>query len=370
MQKEQEQLLSLLARAMFGSGAAEPAPLTDAVLAEAGQQAVLSLISDDYQGLANNIRVDAAHAALTELMRGIPFVTFKGYASASYYPDPIRRAMGDVDFYVPQDYRETALSRLLEAGYRPAGDKNLRHECYERERIDFELHSELQGVPNGKGGIKTDSGRAEAAVRRYLSDLVETAVTVPSGQGDIVIPDAFHHGLIMLLHVAGHIMNSGGVGLRHLCDWAVYVARVDLAPWQSRYEEMGLWTFARQLTALCIRYLGLREMPWVGTQDGAFLAELMDDFLTAGNFGRKDYRRALSAELTQERGTADSLIAMTKHRYPFCARRPILLPLGFFAYGCRYVWRRLSGKRRWLGPDTLQLGRRRRELYRQFHLFE
>ena len=262
MTKEQSELLSLLSQRLFNKP--RIVSITDDIKAEAQAQAVSTLIRSDYKTLGKNIRVINAHVELTQLFSDIPFTTFKGYASAYYYPQPTYRPMGDVDFIVSPENYNAAVERLINAGYTRTGSEHERHEAFRKDKITFELHSEIKGIPNGADGIVTESATATEKVRALLSDLIQTARSVDTQQGKIIIPDDFHHGLIMLLHVAGHMINDGGVGLRHLCDWAVYVNRVDVERFRLQLEDIGLWTFACQLTAVCLRYLGLSEQLWAG----------------------------------------------------------------------------------------------------------
>ena len=53
-------------------------------------------------GLAANSRICYAHTMLHNLLTdaGITYVILKGCVSAEYYPEPLLRTMGDVDFYV------------------------------------------------------------------------------------------------------------------------------------------------------------------------------------------------------------------------------------------------------------------------------
>ena len=53
-------------------------------------------------------------------------------------------------------------------------------------------------------------------------DIQEKAILVDNAYA---VPSDLHHGLILLLHNASH-MTAGGIGLRHLCDWAVYMERM------------------------------------------------------------------------------------------------------------------------------------------------
>ena len=197
-----------------------------------------------------------------------------------------------------------------------------------------------------------------------MNDLIETAMEVDTQQGSIIIPDEFHHGLIMLLHVAGHMMNDGGIGLRHLCDWAVYVSRVDVEKYKSKLESIGLWTFACELTAVSIRYLGLPQQSWSGDWPDDFLTALIDDILSAGNFGTKEAGRRTVLDLRK-----DSFANMTRRRYP-AAKKPILLPVFMAVNAVRYGFLLLTGKRRVIKPSTIAGAKAREELYKQFRLFE
>ena len=314
----QTQLLYLLSQALFGQPAG--ITVTQEIMAEAKAQAVSSLISTDYDTLAQNIRIAFAHAELTKVLNDVPFTTFKGYSSAYYYPNPIMRPMGDIDYIVSPEYYAESVELLEKHGWKKTNHNHSRHESFVKSGALFELHHEIKGIPNGADGIKTDSTIAEEKVRLLLSDLISTAITVDTQQGPIIIPDAFHHCLTMLLHIAGHIINDGGIGLRHLCDWAVFVSRVDINRYKQKLEEVGLWTFACQLTAVSSKFLGLPKQSWASEWPEEFLDSFMEDILAAGNFGRKEAGRR--ATLTLERS---SFAEMTRKHYP-AAKNAFLLP--------------------------------------------
>ncbi len=368
MQQAQKDLLILLAKALFNK-TAEVAP-DDTILKEAEVQAVKMLVANDYRIFANNMRCIDAHARLTNDLEKIPFVTIKGYASAHYYPLPEKRTMGDVDLYVDPDDYDSAVSCLIEKGYIPTDYEHVRHEAFRKGSVLFELHSEIKGIPNGKDGVKVSNRSAEDKVRAMLSDLIETSERVKTPYGTICIPNAFHHGLIMLLHVAGHMINDGGIGLRHLCDWAVYVNKTDVIKYKEKLESIGLWTFARQLTAVSVRYLGLPEQGWEGDWDDGFLEALINDILEAGNFSKKAPERGAENALSNEESVVKSAIAMTKKRFPFCEKHPVLLPVGIICYGTSYLSKRISGKRRWITSSGISEGKQRKDLYSKFELFK
>ena len=369
MTTSQTQLLSLLSNALFGH--TTDAVLTDDVLHEAQQHTVRTFVSgNEFAMITNNVRVNVAHTNLAKDLAGIPFVTIKGYASAYYYPKPVLRPMGDVDFYVTPDRYTDAKDALIGAGYRQVQEEHERHESFWKNNVLFELHSEIKGVPNGRDGIRTDSKEVESIVRGYLADIVDTAVRVRIQQGEIIIPDDFHHGLIMLLHVAGHMISDGGIGLRHLCDWAVYAGRVDVSAFRNPLTEMGLWTFACQLTALCTMFLGLKRQDWAGTWDERFLCSLMEDILSGGNFGQKEkIRRGVENQLFRDRHIASSVVQMTEKRYPVVKKWPVLIPGAVFYEMTRYLFRSLTGQQKPVNKVIREV-RSRYDLYAHFRLFE
>ena len=365
MDKSQELLLHAVSQALFG--VPDSAPLPDEVLAEAKMQSVVSLITNDYQAIAANIRCIAAHTEITRLLEDIPFTTFKGFASAFYYSTPEKRMMGDVDFIVPPEYYQAVKERLFAAGWEKSDSNNDHHEEFFKQHISFELHSDINGVPKQAEGISTEfsSVEAEAKVKSLLADLIDTSITIESQQGPIQIPDEFHHGLIMLLHVAHHMIESYGIGLRHLCDWAVYVHQVDLEQYRDRLEGVGLWTFARQLTAVSSAYLGLPEKVWAGEWPDAFLKSFVDDILSSGNFGRKRPGRRSALVLAES-----SYVEYVKKLIPVSRKYKVLLPFAMVIAPLLYVNRMIHGRSKPVKLSTISEARRRVALYNQFQLFQ
>lgn len=388
MTETQKRLLKLLENALSGSGQSDDRNLVidSALLEEAHLQAVNTLVDSEereFLQITRNMLVIAAHAELTGILEGIPFVTIKGFASARYYPAPALRGMGDVDLYVPSERYNEAADRLCHAGYVRVKEDHDRHEVFKKNGIVTELHREIKGIPDGKDGIRVENAVMEKKVRNYLDDIFLSAVTLETAWGRIVVPDDFHHGLTMLLHVAGHMLNDGGVGLRHLCDWAVYVRHVDISQFRTSLQDMGLWIFACQMTAVSARYLGISPAGQMHkhiqeglrqTESGreeAFLEALIEDFLESGNFSCKDRNRTLGLRFVREKGLLKTMSAMTRERFPQTEEKPFLMPLAMTAYGVETAARLITGRRGKLNlSDSVASGRKRRELYKEFRLFE
>jgi len=330
-----------------------------------------------------SVRSEWEHSELHRLMTAasIPYVVMKGCASAAYYPDPVLRTMGDVDFLVHPCDLERAGKVLEQAGYgREKGDDRVHFAYHKGEgyrKTVLEMHWEPNGIPKGKNGDK---------IRGYLSACISEAVRYETDTGTFMGPSVFHHGLIMLLHTANHMINTG-IGLRHLCDWAVFVAALSEDEFCDTFEQklkaVGLWRFAQILTQLSIVYLNCPEKEWAGEMDVSLLESLMADIFAGGNFGRKDPQRINQAKLMTDKskGNVDntSLVkqfcrTMNEKTWlvlPGVKRFPFLWPIGWIYVGIRHFVRIIVGKRPKINMSQVLSGvSERKEIYQTLRLFE
>lgn len=337
-----------------------------------------------FQKVASNIRVTHEHQELHQLLSAndITYVVMKGAASAMYYPEPLLRTMGDVDFLVNKTDLERAGKILEQAGFIPT--ENNEHEChvaYHRNhngvRSIWEMHWSPSGIPESEVGELT---------REYLSDIFEKAVPCTIQDCECLVPSPFHHGLIMLLHTSTHLINTG-IGLRHLCDWAVFVDKFSNEEFcdlfESKLKAIGMWKFAQILTQLSIQYLGMPEKEWCGTSDEDYLEMLMCDIFKGGNFGVKDSNRINQAKLitSSHKASVDetnllmqlirTMNEKAKSAMPIIKRVPVLLPIGWIYAGGRHLLRIHAGRRPKIDvSDMVKGATERREIYKEFKLFE
>lgn len=376
MNEVQNTVLALASAALFG-GAADPALITPEVCTEALAQAVLPLVYPSgtqlprwekmtRQVLAENIRVAYDHNQLHQLMtkNDIPYVVLKGMASASFYPNPLNRTMGDVDFLVRREDQHRAEAVLEESGFVSDADKDSYHVGYHCGRSTWELHNRVNGMPDGLPGEKLNA---------MFSDLMDSAVEYDDGNGVIRIPSPFHHGLILLLHTASHL-TAEGVGLRHLCDWVVFAASMSDGEFRERFEEKlqscGLWRFAQLLTLCGIRYLGAPARAWAGDAPEEVLEAMIMDILEGGNFGHKDAERPSQIKYISNRGerTVDKKSALAQV-WNTIAQKAEAEHKSRVGVMLDYTGKVLSGKRKMDSVATLKTAENRKRLYSEFQLF-
>ena len=330
----------------------------------------------------------AEHGELHELMskNQIPYVAIKGLASAMYYPEPSLRSMGDVDFLVLKD-KVTDAGKLLESiGFAVdhGEEDDGIHIAYTRPPMSiWELHWSINGIPNNDVGKK---------IQEEMDSAISTAEEIEVDGVTCRMPDKLHHGLIMLLHTASHL-TSEGVGLRHLCDWVVFVSALSDIEFRKVFEkklkEFGLWRFAQVLALLGIQYLGAPKRVWAidALESRKITPEqlegLMNDILSGGNFGFKDMNRYREIKYISDRSEhtigKSSLFrqgfkAMTSKvyaDYKTIDKHRFLLPIGYIAEGGKYIGLLLTGQRKSSGTKKmLQEASERKKLYNSLRLFE
>ncbi len=394
----QKAVLSLLKSALFGSEALLPDSLNwREVFVECQRQTVAALafssvpkgaLTDDQYNkwkrlskmvIANNLQVSFDHTSLHQLLseNGIPYVILKGCASAAYYPEPSLRMMGDVDFLVYKDNIEAVTALLCKNGFEYDKAFNPYERAFSKEESVWELHWDVNGAPGGRAG---------KIIHQYVLKMIDNAEKTKTPEGCYMIPCAFDHGLVMLLHCSIHLLN-GGIGLRHLCDWAVFVEQFSDEEFSNLFEKRlkaaGLWRFAQILTATCSEFLGASEKEWAKAENKEMLLELILDIFEAGNFGKKDETRMDEAKFitNKSKGVIDnaapvrqlmeSSFDIVKAHWGAAEKHPVLLPIGTAYFGGRYLIRSIIGKRRRLNPRQLAIkANERKELYRNLKLFE
>ena len=392
----QKDLLGLLSSALFG----KPVPAIEAdwrdIFAEAQAQAVAILAFEPLvqihsepdvmqewgmysaQAAVRNINVFYYHSRMHRLMseNGIPYVILKGGASAEYYPVPAYRMCGDVDFLVPKEQLDAAAAIMEAQGFARTKASHDAHIHFMDSGISMELHFSLGGLPEGREGV---------IAWDYLKDIYDHARLIAINEQEMRVPSAFHHGLVMLLHICQHL-TSEGIGLRHLCDWAVFADSFTdeefCALFEEKLKEIGLWKLAQVLTTISSTWLGAAEKNWAKTER-ALADALLEDILKSGNFGKKDRMRVKELMLLSTNGKHSakkvgmaqqyilSVNRIVSNHWPVCKVCPVFYPFGWLYYGGRRALRILLGRRELPNLAVLLSGaKERRTVYNELNLFQ
>ena len=400
MNKEQDILLRLIANELFNKNYIIP-KLTNAewqtIIIESKEQAVLriayssadkagvpKIISDlwyqeSLHYLENNLTIYHNHLLLNDWLTqaDISYVILKGCSSAYYYPNQSDRIMGDVDFLIKKTDMERVDNVLKKHGLQPWDLDHICHIVYRSKRKHYEMHFDIPGVPNGEVGD---------LIHKYIDDIFASSFTYSTANGSIQLPSKFHHGLIIILHTSHHL-TSEGIGLRHLCDWAVFLNSCSNEEFKDLFEEkfksIGMWKFACVLSKICIDYLGCSPKSCIDDIEVKLIKDLIDDIFQGGNFGFKDHNRVFEGKLISDKGKGTfnsqsmignyvkSINAGVHAKWSFSKKCPIILPFGWFFFGTKRLFKIVFGKvKKPKIVKSIKVAKKRQDLYIRLGIFE
>lgn len=316
MEKAQATLLQLLRIALWGadSGMVTSAPEWGKVLHLANKQTVLGLVAQAVPFLPKEFQPDKqtcmklhafalkvvnSHALLNRKVAelkgrldaiGVHSVLFKGQGVALNYPNPASRQCGDIDMWVG----EKSFSKVHEA-LKPCSDedpakfKHVKHFNVEEDGVEMEIHRIAEILP----GVRKDRLFQEWTVRHLEGgDVCKAEI----GGASINLPPVQFNALYIMNHAWHHFI-VGGIGLRQLCDWAMFLHRhyadVDCDVLHEDLQRFGLERAWQILAGIAVRHLGLPqgECPLYTGKYGKESDLMLDVVWSEGNFGHHPDRK-------------------------------------------------------------------------------
>ena len=325
--------------------------------------------------ISSNLKVLKAQNDLVEVMKesGFPYAIIKGTSASYYYKTPYERSLGDVDFLIDAGNREEIEKLLIEKGYVKDPMAHISHVIFTKPNAHLEMHFEVAGLPDNEH---------KKRVKEFLEPTVETAKVTDIDGNYFSTPKEIYHGVIILLHTQHHLLGEG-LGLRHLCDLAVFVQKTkcedfwpnDIIP---LLKEIGLYKFLQVMVTACVNYLNIDRPSWLIDGYDDLASEVIGDVMQSGNMGKKDKVRANSGMLLAKKGKkkrgAISTLVISLHRavllkYPFVKKWWILYPFIYIYKAVQNVLRMIFGKRTSLNK-MIPEAKKRQALYDKLDVYK
>ncbi|MBO5417734.1 MAG: nucleotidyltransferase family protein [Clostridia bacterium] len=294
-------------------------------------------------------RFNAMNKTIEELAsQGVDVTVMKGYVLRNYYSMPEYRSFGDIDLLIKKKDSEKAKKILEKLGFSESNNE-LHVIGMRKDQQYFELHTDILGddffVPGGAAHL----------LREPWDSAVET-----SRKGIFEFSAEFHF-LYLILHIAKHFYCMGA-GVRMFLDVAL-MAEKGIVDWKKTAEYIkasGMAEFTLSVFSVCNKFFGTTipeelRSALCGDNGAAFpdeaaSDEMADYVIRGGIFGfdgpayevaklrqaylenRKDDReddgktvkKAASRAIIPDRATME-------RRYPFCRKKPWLLPAAHVA---------------------------------------
>lgn len=201
--------------------------------------------------------------------KGLKPTIIKGLTAGALYEHPELRMPGDIDLFFPENYN-MAVPIARSKGIEVTLDDN--HDVFDYKGVHVELHHTafrpLFPVKNiDFSPIPSDSVNYKGKMLNVKAN-----------------------AMLLLIHPAKHFMKEG-IGLRHLCDWAVFLKRYEESPELSEawdeVKRQGAERFAVEFTAIAVHYLGLQlkdPEKWIGKSKDRLREKMLGIIMERGNF--------------------------------------------------------------------------------------
>lgn len=328
--------------------------------------------------MINNEALMAMQSKILAFMqsKGIPCVVLKGTSLSACYYNPLSRALGDIDLLVPRQFIEQASSVLVSQGFHAPKDSFVHpyHIDFYKNGVVVELHYAVSGFPDSIAGREA---------KQYLELWPDHIHQKHIGDYTFQCLSDSHQALSLLIHMERH-MTTGCIGLRQLCDWAVFLTSITPDYFADiilpELKRCGLVDFAAVLTRTAVCYLNL---------DSAYgqlflpvredhIQSMIEEIFRIGSIHNKNNTKDSSSFFVDESGTKSSMQvfinkinSLARRKYPHTKKLPFLLPIFWIYFPMRYWFRSLMGKRRRKSLiHTIIITKKRKRLYRSLNLFK
>ena len=246
-------------------------------------------LSDMMATARRNEQLDAFIPKLFHALRDIPVVLIKGQSIAADYPEPARRQPGDIDLLLMPASYEAAKDILLPKATKVLEEeREIWHQGMRFKNIEVEIHGSISTLMSRKLDRQLAALMAEQFDGRPLP-------SVSLGGADIPVPEAGFNAVYIFVHFLHHYW-SGGVGLRQLVDWMVFISvhKRDIHPilLENTLEALGLLHIWKVFTGFAAEYLGCpaEKLPLAAKPDPRKNALIWQYIRRSGNFGKNQVR--------------------------------------------------------------------------------
>ncbi len=201
-----------------------------------------------------NEAMDEEVALFSEFLnkRGLKYYIMKGQTLSVFYPHPLMRSCGDIDFYCPpESYRQT--QRIIEErlGITMIHDRSEIHDNFKIEGFDFEMHSALTRL-----SYPRHQRQWEMLVAEELNQYAP--VMTLHGREISILPPTLN-AVFVFAHLMEHFVEKV-LSLKQLADWAMvlYACRdeIDRTRLEQYLERIGLKKAFRAMGAWIVQRLG------------------------------------------------------------------------------------------------------------------
>lgn len=266
---------------------------------------------------------------------GIPSVLLKGQGVAQNYLNPESRMCGDIDIYVGMENFERACDVLMqiEPDRSELGLETDRHRHINIDGAEIEVHHTIDHIRSSR---QNDILELWGKNQMPLASLPATTHIWRNDDTDICLPPHTYNAFFILHHGVRHFI-SEGVGLRHICDWIMYIhkhhEKIDAAELSNIINALNMMQVWQEFSILATQVLGLpvEELPIALKKTASKKTHrFLQEIFYSGNFGKYATEKI---NITEK-----NVIKRKWHNFWFQTSRLFKLHRIFPAYTRTFAW--------------------------------
>lgn len=299
----------------------------------------------------------------------IKYFVFKGLCASTFYTNPQLRECGDIDFFVDKLDFESAKELLCQNGFKLVDCSNDMHWTFVKNGVEVEMHHRFWNVYDNEFGAFT---------RDYLADALSFTTKYSVDNYSFYGPDYIRHGLILILHLINHIQ-SGGVGIRHLCDFAYFANSRVFEDILDEFTQVcvscGISTVFNVISSICYEQLGVENCSYAKGYKNKLCDAVLKDILTSGNFGRLSQNEyyasnAFTSKKDKNENVFKRVFRFCQTAWEPCKKYKVLLIIAPFYVFVRYLFRLMLKKRPKVNfIKMMKRSSQRNSIYSQLNIF-
>ena len=260
-----------------------------------------------------------AYVSLELGKEGITPVLLKGQGIASWYPVPVIRQAGDIDLYV-REY--CAALPVMERLFGMPSEVGTKHVTFHvGGSLDIELHKYTELLHDKKQNEYyqriSDEGTSNG-----LSAVILDGATV-------FTPEDTFNAFYIFHHLWNHV-RSMGMGMRQLCDWAMFLnahaGKLDLQRLEGYLREMKLYDVWQVFGCAAVQALDLppEAVPFYDESKAKRGARLVEFFLIQGDNAKFKHGRGDQGALKHKTGSLRFIHRRLRMMFPIFPGKALL----------------------------------------------
>ena len=231
---------------------------------------------------------------MTQLERkGVHSMLLKGAGVATCYRQPLHRVVGDIDLLVidAEEYQKARTLMLMIAKEAEKEKEERKHSAFNYKGMTIEVHGDFMFTINKQCRLHTSAWKNNRLAEggRHIEEGLLKGAILPPVQFDV---------LFIFAHMLGHYQ-GGGVGLRQVSDWLVFlkehIAEINLQTLEEDLDFLGIRKYWEVFGAMAVDQLGFPEglMPLYDKKNTKKGRIVLHNIFKTGNFGTKQKQEQL-----------------------------------------------------------------------------